>query len=93
MMKKIVLAAAAVAAIATGTVAGTPKAEAGYGFSVGYSGGHYNSYSYGYGGGYGYNSYRPSCSYQSYPVTVKVWDPYSYGYIYKTVYRTKKVCY
>ncbi|MEC9368739.1 MAG: hypothetical protein VX871_08605 [Pseudomonadota bacterium] len=93
MMKKIILTAAAVAAIATGTVASAPKAEAGYGISVGYSGGHYNGFSFGWGGGYGYNTYRPSCTYESYPVTVKVYDPYYYTYVYKTIYKTRKVCY
>lgn len=88
MMKKIVIAAAAVAAIATGTVAASPKA--GYGFSVGYGGYGYNSFNF----GYGYNNYyRPHCSYETYPVTIKVWDPYSYGYVFKTIYKTKKVCY
>ena len=26
------------------------------------------------------------------PVTIRVWDDYSYSYIYKTIYRSYKVC-
>jgi hypothetical protein len=55
-------------------------------------------YGYGYGA-YGYHHYRPHysysysyCHYVSRPVTILVWDDYSYSYIYKTIYRSYKVC-
>src|SRR5262245_23142349 len=56
-------------------------------------------FSYGYGyGGYGYH-YRPHysysysyCHYESRPVTIRVWDDYSYSYIYRTIYRSYKIC-
>ena len=78
MFKKILLSAVAL----TGLVLGASQAEAGYGY-----------------GGYGYNHYRPHysysysyCHYVSRPVTIRVWDDYSYSYIYKTIYRSYKVC-
>jgi hypothetical protein len=76
MLKKILLSAAALTALALGA----SSAEAGYG--------------YGYGG---YGSYRPHysysyCHYVSRPVTIRVWDDYSYSYYYKTIYRSYKVC-
>jgi hypothetical protein len=80
MFKKILLSAVAL----TGLVLGASQAEAGYG--------------YGYGG-YGYNHYRPHysysysyCHYVNRPVTIRVWDDYSYEYIYKTIYRSYRVC-
>jgi len=39
-----------------------------------------NSYSYSY------------CHYESRPVTIRVWDDYSYSYIYRTIYRSYKIC-
>ena len=29
---------------------------------------------------------------ESRPITIRVWDDYSYSYIYKTIYRSYKVC-
>jgi hypothetical protein len=76
MFKKILLSAAAL----SGLVLFASQADAGYG--------------YGYGG-YGYKHYRHHYSYCHYvkrPVTIRVWDDYSYSYFYKTIYRSYKVC-
>jgi hypothetical protein len=65
------------AAALTALVLGASSAEAGYGY-----------------GGYGYH-YRPHYSYCHYvrrPVTIRVWDDYSYSYYYKTIYRSYKLC-
>lgn len=67
------------AAALTALVLGASSAEAGYGY-----------------GGYGYH-YRPHysysyCHYESRPITIRVWDDYSYSYYYKTIYRSYKVC-
>ena len=43
---------------------------------------HYRSYSY----------YRPHCYTSTRPVTIRVWDDYSYSYIYRTIYRDYRVC-
>jgi hypothetical protein len=59
------------------------QAEAGYGYGYGGYGYHYRphySYSYSY------------CHYESRPVTIRVWDDYSYSYIYRTIYRSYKIC-
>ena len=67
------------AAALTALALGASSAEAGYG--------------YGYGG-YGYH-YRPHysyCHYVSRPVTIRVWDDYSYSYFYKTIYRDIRIC-
>ena len=83
MFKKILLTAAALSTL----VLGASAANAGYGISVSYGHGyghhhHYNSYSY----------YQPSCYTRSRPVTIRVWDDYSYEYIFRTVYRDYRVC-
>jgi hypothetical protein len=39
----------------------------------------------------GYYSYSHCCT-VSRPVTIRVWDDYSYSYFYKTVYRDYRVC-
>jgi hypothetical protein len=80
MLKKILLSAVAL----SGLVLGVSQAEA----------------HYGYGGyGYGYSHYQPHysynysyCHYESRPVTIRLWDDYSYSYYYKTIYRSYKVC-
>ncbi|MGC2409027.1 MAG: hypothetical protein WA441_03240 [Methyloceanibacter sp.] len=47
---------------------------------------YYNSYS-------SYQpSYQPSCYTQPRPVTIRVWDDYSWEFIFKTVYRDYRVC-
>ena len=78
MFKKILLSAVTL----SGLVLGVSQAEAGYGYGYGGYGYHYRphySYSYSY------------CHYESRP-TIRVWDEYSYSYIYKTIYRSYKVC-
>jgi hypothetical protein len=45
--------------------------------------------------GYGYRSYsyyKPHCYTATRPVTIKIWDDYSYQYIFRTVYREYRVC-
>jgi len=81
MFKKILLAAA-LSTLALGASA----ANAGYGI-YGYGHHHYyNSYS-------SYQpSYQPSCYTQPRPVTIRVWDDYSWEFIFKTVYRDYRVC-
>ena len=34
-----------------------------------------------------------SCHYETRPVTLRIWDPYSYSYYFKTVYRDVRICY
>ena len=85
MFKKILLTAAALSTL----VLGASAANAGYGISVSYGHG------YGYGHGHHYNSYsyyQPSCYTRPRPVTIRVWDDYSYEYIFRTVYRDYPVC-
>ena len=79
MFKKILLSAVAL----SGLVLGVSQAEAGYGYGYGYSY-HRPHYSYSY--------YRPHCYIASRPVTIRIWDDYSYSYIYKTIYRDYRVC-
>jgi hypothetical protein len=81
MFKKILLSAVAL----SGLMLGASQADAHYG--------------YGYGYGYGYSHYQPhysysysQCYYANRPVTIRVWDDYSYSYIYKTIYRSYRVC-
>jgi hypothetical protein len=85
MLKKTLIAAAALFAIALG-VASPASAHYNkhYNFSW-YSGYPWKSYAYTY-------NYHP-CHYESRPVTLKIWDDYSYSYYFKTVYRDIKVCY
>ena len=82
MFKKILLSAAAL----SGLVLCASQAEAGYGY--GYGHGHHNYKPY-------YRSYsyhRPHCYTSTRPVTIRVWDDYSYEYIFRTVYRDYRVC-
>jgi hypothetical protein len=86
MLKKTLVAAAALTAIALGAAS---PASAHYNK-------HYNfSWYAGYPwGGYAYKTYNYNpCHYESRPVTLKIWDEYSYSYYFKTVYRDIKVCY
>jgi hypothetical protein len=88
MFKKTLLAGAALSAL----VIGASTAQAGYGYSFGYGHNHHHNdflnYSYN-----DYSDYSPSCYYESRPVTIKLWDDYSYSYYFKTIYRQVKVCY
>jgi hypothetical protein len=80
MLKKILLSAAALSVL----VLGASQAEAGYGYSYGYKyyKPHYRSYSY----------HKPHCYTVTRPVTIRVWSDYSYGYIFRTVYRDIRIC-
>jgi hypothetical protein len=89
MFKKTLIATAALATLAFGASA----ANAGYGISIGYGHG------YGHGHGHGHYNYTldlsdyDDCSYVVRPVTIKVWDDYSYSYYFKTIHRKVRVCY
>jgi len=84
MFKKMLLSAAALSAL----VLCASQANAGYGGGYGYSYGykhykpHYRSYSY----------HKPHCYTVSRPVTIRIWDDYSYEYIFRTVYRDIRIC-
>ena len=84
MFKKTLITAAALATLAFGASA----ANAGYGISIGYGHGH---------GHFNYSldlsDYDSSCYYVVRPVTIKVWDDYSYSYYFKTINRKVRVCY
>jgi hypothetical protein len=82
MFKKTLIAAAALSTLMLGASA----ANAGYGISIGYGHGHHGHYSLNL---YDYDS----CYYVQRPVTIRVWDDYSYSYFLKTVYRSVRVCY
>ena len=84
MFKKILLSAAALSAL----VLGASQAEAGYGYGYGYG------YSYKHYKPYyrTYSYYRPHCYSVTKPVTIRVWDDYSYSYFYKTIYRDIRIC-
>ena len=84
MFKKILLTAAAL----SGLMLAASQAEAGYGYG-GYGGNGYGHRSHGYS--YSYN--QPHCVTKYRPVTIRVWDDYSYDYIYRTIYRDYRVCY
>ena len=86
MFKKTLIAAAALSTLALGAT--TADAD-GYGNSYGYGHNHHYSNSY----SYDYTDYSPTCYYESQPVTLKIWDDYSYSYTFKTIYRQVKVCY
>lgn len=81
MFKKTLIAAAALSALTLGASA----ANAGYSISIGYGGG-YGGYSY------HHNNYG-GCFTKTRPVTVRIWDDYAYDYVYRTVYRSFRVCY
>ena len=73
MLKKTLIAATALSAVALG--AASPA-------SAHYKG-HYNFSWYA-----GYPSWSYSiCHYETRPLTLKIWDPYTYSYYFKTVYR------
>jgi hypothetical protein len=80
MLKKTLVAAAALTVMALG--AASPAAAH-------YKGHHNFSW---YAGYPSWNSYS-SCHYETRPVTLKIWDQYSYGYHFKTVYRDVRICY
>jgi hypothetical protein len=87
MLKQTAIAFAAVAALGLGAVGSATTAEAGY---KGKGGHHYHLY----GGGKRFSyHYGPKCHWKSRPVRIKVWDDYSYGYIWKTTHRRYRVCY
>jgi hypothetical protein len=91
MFKKTLIATAALATLAFGASA----ANAGYGISIGYG----HGYGHGHGHGRGHYNYTldlsdyDDCSYVVRPVTIKVWDDYSYSYYFKTIHRKVRVCY
>jgi hypothetical protein len=82
MFKKILLSAAAL----SGLFLFASQADAGYGYGSSYGYGHYKphyrSYSY----------HKPHCYSVTKPVTIRVWDDYSYSYFYKTIYRDYRIC-
>ncbi len=78
MLKKTLIAATALSAVALG--AASPS-------SAHYKG-HYNFSWY---AGYPSWSYS-SCRYETRPLTLKIWDPYTYSYYFKTVYRDVRTC-
>ena len=94
MFKKTLLAAAALSFMALGV----SQAHATYGYN-------YNNYShkkhhkhhnfswYNTYPWYKQFVYKPSCYFETRPVTIKLWDEYSYSYYFKTIYREVKVCY
>lgn len=93
MFEKTLLAAAALSFMALGA---TSPAHATYG------NGHHNKHRYNFSynaypwlNNYSYKSYvyQPSCYYERRPVTLKLWDNYSYSFYFKTIYRDVKVCY
>jgi hypothetical protein len=82
MFKKILLSAAAL----SGLFLFASQAEAGYGYGYSYGHKHYKPY---------YRSYsyhKPHCYTVTKPVTIRVWDDYSYSYFYKTIYRDYRIC-
>jgi hypothetical protein len=86
MFKKTLITAAALATLAFGASA----ANAGYGISIGYGHGHgHGHFNY----SLDLSDYDSSCYYVVRPVTIKVWDDYSYGYYFKTIHRKVRVCY
>jgi hypothetical protein len=81
MFKKTLIAAAALAAFAFAV----SQAQAGYGYGYGHGHGH---------GHYGHHwDYSYGGCWVSRPVTIRIWSDYTYGYIYKTIYRRINVCY
>ena len=79
MLKKTLIAAAALTAVALGAASPASAHYQGcYNLSV-YA--DYPSYSY------------SSCHYETRPVTLRIWDQYSYSYYFKTVYRDVRICY
>ena len=78
MLKKTLIAATALSAVTLG--AASPA-------SAHYKG-HYNFSWYA-----GYPSWSYSiCHYETRPLTLKIWDPYTYSYYFKTVYRDVRIC-
>jgi hypothetical protein len=80
MLKKTLIAATALSAVVLG--AASPAAA--------HYKGHYN-FSW-YAGYPGWNSYS-SCHYETRPVTLMIWNPYTYSYRLTTVYRDVRICY
>ena len=79
MLKKTLIAAAALTAVALGAASPASAHYRGYyNFSL-YA--DYPSYSY------------SSCHYETRPVTLRIWDQYSYSYYFKSVYRDVRICY
>jgi len=70
MLKKTLIAATALSAVALG--AASPA-------SAHYKG-HYNF------------SWYAGSHYETRPLTLKIWDPYTYSYYFKTVYRDVRIC-
>jgi hypothetical protein len=88
MFKKTLIAAAALSTLLLGASA----ANAGYGISVGYG---HGGYGHGYGHGHyslQFTDYNSGCYVTTRPVTIRVWDDYSDGYFFKTIYRQVRVC-
>ena len=88
MFKKTLITVAALSTLALGATAADAH---GYGNSYGYGYGNDHQYTNSYS--YDYMDYSPICYYESQPVTLKIWDDYSYSYTFKTIYRQVKVCY
>jgi hypothetical protein len=76
MFKKTLIAAAALSMLALGATAANAH---------GYQGHHF-------GYNFVFSNYDSDCYYESRPVTIKIWDDYSYSYYFKTVYRNVRVC-
>jgi hypothetical protein len=89
MMKKTLIAAAALTVMVLGAASpASAHYNNGYRYNFSYSGYPWWANSYAYKA---YN-YQPSCHYGTRPVTLKIWDEYSYSYYFKTVYRNVKIC-
>ncbi len=86
MFKKILLTAAAL----SGLMLAASQAQAGYGYGYGYG---YGGYGHHHSNYYNYSYYQPHCVTKYRPVTIRVWDDYSYDYTYRTIYRDYRVCY
>lgn len=85
MLKKTLIAAAALAAFAFAV----PQAQAGYG---GHGHGHGHGYGHGHGHGH-YGHHRNYGCWVSRPRTIRVWSDYAYRYVYRTTYRRINICY
>jgi hypothetical protein len=79
MLKKTLIAATALSAVALG--AASPASA------------HYKATTIIFSWYAGYPSWSySSCHYETRPLTLKIWDPYTYSYYFKTVYRDVRIC-
>lgn len=106
MINKLLLAAAAVATLATGAIAGSSAADAGVKVVIGSPGHGYGLGFYGWRGhrgaiawrgvgrhNHGYRSYRPNCRWKVKKVKVRYWGPHNNRWNTRTVHRRYRVCY